>query len=100
MPERGILEQKFRIYNAANPNVKRRLAHRAIAYRSKWGPDKKLSIQLLIEGIRWKYTWDSGEEFKLNNNYSAFYARLLMLQYPVLKGMFNTRTQKVKATFG
>jgi hypothetical protein len=45
--------------------------------------------------IRWEH--DSGGDgvtvFKLNNNYSAFYARRFMKMYPEHEGFFRTRKQ-------
>ena len=45
--------------------------------------------------IRWEI--DAGgngtSEFKINNNYSAFYARRFMVMYPEHEGFFRTREQ-------
>jgi hypothetical protein len=36
---------------------------------------------------------ESGEEFKINNNWSSFYARKFMKESPAYEGFFRLRTQ-------
>ena len=45
--------------------------------------------------IRWEKDagGDGSEIFKINNNYSAFYARRFMAAYPEHEGFFRTRKQ-------
>tara|TARA_R100001244_G_scaffold96936_1_gene72594 strand:- start:152 stop:541 length:390 start_codon:yes stop_codon:yes gene_type:complete len=45
--------------------------------------------------IRWEMDagGDGSSEFKINNNYSAFYARAYMRMYPEHQGFFRTREQ-------
>jgi len=56
---------------------------------------RRYSINGLFEVLRWhramRTTDDEQEDFKLNNNYRALYARLLMLVEPRLRGFFETR---------
>lgn len=60
------------------------------------------SMSLLYERVRWTYMTEinSTDEFKLNNNHKAFYARLIMQQEPGLRGFFKIRAQRVQCTFG
>jgi hypothetical protein len=48
---------------------------------------------MLMEVLRWDYlmTINSDEEFKLPNEFAAFYSRLMMTQEPELKDMFRIR---------
>ena len=52
---------------------------------------KKCGAWLIWGGMRWFYQFESDEEFKLNNNYIAHYARLAMQQCPDLAEFFNLR---------
>ena len=87
------LEQQFEAFHQANPQVYpalRRLALDAARH------GRRLGIGMLFEVLRWQYAMNDdgpGQEFKLNNNYRAFYARLLMEREPDLQGYFETRTQ-------
>ncbi len=50
-------------------------------------------MKMLYEVTRWEF-WlatESDDEFKLNNNFTAYYARLIMEQEPDLAGMFELR---------
>jgi len=49
----------------------------------------------IFERIRWETAVaETGkQEFKLNNNFSAFYARTFMRIYPEYEGFFRTRKQ-------
>lgn len=50
--------------------------------------------------IRWHIdtaTSNRGKAFKINNNYSAFYARWFMEKFPEHKGFFRKRTQLSKS---
>jgi hypothetical protein len=56
------------------------------------------SANAIFERIRWeKDVGGNGViEFKLNNNYRAFYARAFMRKYPEHEGFFRTRDQVSK----
>lgn len=86
-------EQEFATYHADNPHIYVKL--REYALEAKRAGRKRLSINLLFERLRWYTTVETqGDEFKLNNNWRAYYARLLMTQEPQLAGMFETRRSK------
>ena len=57
---------------------------------------KNYSAKAVFERIRWeKDTGGDGvNQFKLNNNYTAFYGRRFMRVYPEHDGFFRTREQK------
>jgi hypothetical protein len=53
---------------------------------------KKISHWLIINRIRWEvYIITTGEEFKISNNFIAWYARLWIETYPEHKTLFNTK---------
>ena len=81
------IEAKFRDFHAENPQVYRELVKRARQIKEK-GFDR-YSIKTLYEVIRWNaHLTPSGEPFKLNNSFTALYARLIMDQERDLSGMF------------
>lgn len=58
---------------------------------------KNYSADAIFHRIRWEMarpTYAKGEEFKLNDHYTAFYARAFMRQHPEHEGFFRTRVQK------
>jgi hypothetical protein len=82
---------RFEAFHRANPHVYRlldRLAHDWIASTGR----HKLGIGALFERARWELALQTTDpDFKLNNDYRAFYARLLMLNHPELRGLFDLR---------
>jgi hypothetical protein len=57
---------------------------------------KHYSVNAIFERIRWETDQadvDGNSEFKLNNNYRAFYARRFMRMKPAHEGFFRTREQ-------
>lgn len=88
------LEQRFDAFHAANPHVYQEL--RRLALQLTRHGHRRIGIGMIYEVLRWQYilsTKDTDNDFKLNNNYRAFYARLLMDTEPELAGVFETRTQ-------
>jgi hypothetical protein len=73
----------------------REIANRFI--RIAWGVrqrKKRIGAKAIWERLRWNYAMRSNggdEEFKLNNNYTAYMARFAMQKEPRLQGMFDTR---------
>jgi len=56
-----------------------------------------LGAKMIIERIRWEMETGSHDEagFKINNNYTAHYARLFMQEHKEYTGYFETREIKV-----
>lgn len=85
-------ERKFREFHAKNPQVYVALVR--FAREAKARGRNKIGIELLINRVRWELfmnTRDDHSDFKINNNYKAYYARLIMEREPDMKTMFNTR---------
>lgn len=54
---------------------------------------KQFAVSIVIERIRWATMVETkgGGDFKINNNYRAYYARLWMRNNPEHAGFFRTR---------
>lgn len=92
--EGETLAERFARFHDLNPHVYvalRRLARDLIeAGRSRVG------IGMLFEVLRWqRMIATRGDEWLLNNDYRAPYARLLMDREPELAGIFETRRSQV-----
>lgn len=89
------LKQAFEDFHKSNPSVYFALEKLA---QQMWNRGRRhISIKMLFEVLRWDYyiqTNDPNSEFKLNNNYTAYYARFLMLNHPEWVSLF--KTKKVK----
>ncbi len=82
----------FVTFDAKNPAVYREL--RALALLLLDRGNRRYGIGGLFEVLRWQRAMKTTDaDFKLNNNYRAFYARLLMRSEPRLAGFFEVRKQ-------
>lgn len=87
------IEERFRIFHEHNPHVYRLL--RAMALEWKRTGNHRCGMKMLWEALRYNSGLQTqGEPYKLNNNYTALYARLLMAEEPELRGMFETRERR------
>jgi len=84
------LERQFRDFHSRNPQVYQTLVRLCREARAKG--HRHIGIKMLWEVLRWEsMVKTSGKPWKLNNNYSSRYARLIMRQEPDLDGFFETR---------
>lgn len=91
------IEVAFEKFHADHPIVYQELVRLARVWRASG--HAKLGIKTLFERLRWE--WHVGgirddEGFKLNNNYTALYARKIMAENPDLAGLFETRERITK----
>lgn len=89
------IRSRFEQFHAMNPHVARRLAQMALEEKRRgW---QRGSIDMLCHALRRDYRLQTaGDDFKINNSFTALYARLLMDEYPQLDGFFETRKRRAK----
>lgn len=86
------LEAKFVRFHAANPHVYELLKEIALRAVRR---GRRVGMKAVYELARWYYSVETdGEPYKLNNNFTAFYSRILMENEPELRGFFETRQQR------
>lgn len=87
------IEQRFWRFHTSHPEVYRELA--GLARQALAAGRERLGLKMLFEVVRWNRSLAGlpaeGEDFKLNNDYTSRYARLLMEREPDLEGLFATR---------
>ncbi len=88
------IDQAFMLFHTSNPHVYNTLVEEARKLRRMgW---KRIGMKFLYERARWILTMKSVipenmEPYKLNNNYTSRYARLIMEQEPDLNKFFEIR---------
>lgn len=90
--QRPSIQERFERFHAENPEVYRMFCRIAAAYARKG--HKYVSAKDIFEQIRVKVDTRHEGLWKLNNNFTALYARLFMDQHPDYKPMFRTRMRK------
>lgn len=89
------IELQFREFHQDNPEVYYRLRQLARAWKNNISD--KVGIATIYEQLRWQLAMEKrADGYKLNNNYAALYARLLMENEPDLRGLFNLRERTTK----
>jgi hypothetical protein len=85
------IQVAFLKFHRENPHVYRMLVK--FARQVKDSGRRRYGIKSLFERLRWHYDFEvkSETDFKLNNNFTSRFARLLMEQEPDLEGVFETR---------
>lgn len=86
------IEERFSAFHVANPHVYRALRSLALDLRRRGC--QRYGMKGLFELLRWQSAISAkgpAEPYKLNNIYTAHYARLLIVSEPALAGFFETR---------
>lgn len=85
------MAQRFEEFHSSNPHVYDVLVRLAREWMNATN-GRKVGIGALFERTRWEIAIATSDaEFKLNNNFRSFYARLLMKREPDLRGLFDLR---------
>lgn len=89
----GTIAERFGAFHRRNPQVYEALKGRALEMRRRGVT--RYSISGLFELLRWQYAMQTqGGEYRLNNDFRAPYARLLMAENEALAGFFETRCRR------
>tara|TARA_Y100001970_G_scaffold82815_1_gene104830 strand:+ start:1740 stop:2069 length:330 start_codon:yes stop_codon:yes gene_type:complete len=87
------IKERFWEFHQANPHVYRALVD--LARQLARQGHRRLGMKMLFEVLRWqsmiKTFNPDGSDFKLSNDYTAYYARLIMSREHDLKGIFKTK---------
>ena len=87
------IEIDFWAFHRSNPQVYMEL--RDLARRLRNAGRRRHGIAALFEVLRYNRALTTvGDDFELNNNYRALYARLLMKNEPELAGFFELRKRQ------
>ena len=87
------IAERFKQFHKLNPHVYERIKNHA--FFLKEAGVQKFGMKAIFEKLRWDYAVQTqGEPFKLSNDFTAHYARLVMFNEPELKGFFVTKQLK------
>ncbi|MHC4332203.1 MAG: hypothetical protein ACYSUV_00425 [Planctomycetota bacterium] len=93
-------EQKFLDFHKQNPHIYK--LFKRFAFEAVNRGRKRIGSKLIFERMRWEVTvvTSSADEFELNNNYTAYYARKFVQDYPMHGALFAFRKTRGEAIFG
>jgi hypothetical protein len=89
------IRERFEAFHAANPHVFRLLRELALEY--KRAGRKHGGMKMFYEVLRFRSgIYTQGDPYKLNNDFTALYARKLMTEEPELAGFFEIRERRAE----
>jgi len=84
------IHQAFQEFHKDNPKIYdifRQMALYLIRDKGK----KSIGGKMIIEFMRWRYNIKTTGDFKIDNNFTAFYIRMFIAEYPKYKDRFDLR---------
>lgn len=88
------IDEQFQRFHELNPHVCDAIIAVSHHARTKWHL-RKWSVDAAFHALRWEYAFKTGgDDFKLNNNYTAPYSRLVLERDPSLRGFFEQRKRR------
>lgn len=86
----ATIQERFDGFHAANPWVLDAFVALTRDWLAKGGT--RTGIKMLAEIVRWQYSRATkGDQFRLNNDYTSRYVRLLLAEHPEFKDVFHLR---------
>ena len=94
--DENSITNRFKRFHRGNPDVYFSLVKLARDMRMR-NSNRKIGMKMLFEVLRWNHFLNTttDEEYKLSNDFTAPYARLIMLKEKDLAGAFNLRPSEV-----
>lgn len=93
----GTTAARFEDFHRANPHVYRTLCRLAREFVNTTG-QPKIGISMLFEAARWTLALQTkSADYRLNNSYRAYFARLIAAQEPDLADVFELRSSQADA---
>ena len=56
------------------------------------GANRKLGAKAIMERVRWEAEIERNQEFKVSNNWTAYYARTFAMKHPAYRNYFDFKT--------
>ena len=89
----GERTSEFLKYHDANPSIWKAFERKT--FEAMQRGFRNYGVGAIFELLRWESGVSAdGDEFKLNNNWRAYYARLFEAKYPQHKGFFRNRKSR------
>lgn len=89
--------QRWLDWHAANPHVYE--LFKQFTFEAIDKGHRRLSAWLITNRVRWETSVETnGDDFKISNDFIAYYARLFMDEHPQFRGFFRTKPLKEDRT--
>jgi hypothetical protein len=88
------MRETFEQYQERNPRIYKEFKH--YVFQLIEAGETKIGSKSIFEQIRWQSKIKKEGEFKINNNYTADYARKFEQDFPHFAGIFEKRVCKMR----
>jgi hypothetical protein len=87
------IQERFADFCERNPHILEELESRALLLRSRGA--RRIGVKAIWEAMRFDaMVRTDTRDFKLNNDFTALYARLLIERHPLLADVIETRERR------
>ena len=92
-PSTDHLTRQFELFHRNNPHILNKVLEAADAL---WAVGvRKGSMKMIFEHLRWDHLLRHGRTLELNNNFHAYYARIVIQLRPKMWRFFELRKQHI-----
>lgn len=88
------MRETFEEYQQRNPRIYKEFVNYAMELIN--AGETRIGSKAIFERIRYQSKIDRVDEFKINNNYTADYARKFEQDFPHFEGIFEKRVCKMR----
>lgn len=85
----ATLAQRFEAFHAINPQVYSAIERQALRLAAQG--ERRIGVKAIAEDLRRGRLATTGDDWRINNSWPAFYARLLIAKHPQLAGVIEMR---------
>lgn len=89
LPAGASLEERFIAFHALNPHVYAAIERQALRLHAQG--ERRISVKAIVEDLRRSRIATTGDDWRINNSWPAFYARILVERNPALNGLIEQR---------
>lgn len=85
----ATLAERFEAFHRLNPHVFAAIERQALRLAAQG--EKRIGVKAITEDLRRGRIATTGDDWRINNSWPAFYARLLVKRHPGLEGVIEMR---------
>ena len=85
----ATLAQRFEAFHQLNPQVYSAIERQALRLAAQG--ERRIGVKAIAEDLRRGRLATTGDDWRINNSWPAFYARLLVKRHPALESVIEMR---------
>ncbi len=94
----ATLAERFEAFHRLNPHVYAAIERQALRLVAQG--ERRIGVKAIAEDLRRGRLATTGDDWRINNSWPAFYARMLIAKHPQLDGIIEMRRSLADAAVG